>query len=229
LAADNRLTGQGERLADDFILSEAGAGALLLDVAAGAFDEDRQARLLALADSLSGTLGVEDVVPGMNNLMVAFHPLAVEAGEIRRRLVDGWRTAVATARAGREHRIDVVYGGPDLADFAAGLGLAADEVIGRHSGAVYLVAAIGAMPGFPYLSGLDPALSAPRRAVPRAGVPKGAVIVGGGQAGIMPITAPSGWHILGHTDFALFDPRRVPPATLAPGDVVRFVVAGVAR
>lgn len=229
MAADNRLTGQGERLADDFILSEAGAGALLLDVAAGAFDEDRQARLLALADSLSGTLGVEDVVPGMNNLMVAFHPLAVEAGEIRRRLVDGWRTAVATARAGREHRIDVVYGGPDLADFAAGLGLAADEVIGRHSGAVYLVAAIGAMPGFPYLSGLDPALSAPRRAVPRAGVPKGAVIVGGGQAGIMPITAPSGWHILGHTDFALFDPRRVPPATLAPGDVVRFVVAGVAR
>lgn len=216
-------------MADDFILSEAGAGALLLDVAAGAFDEDRQARLLALADSLSGTLGVEDVVPGMNNLMVAFHPLAVEAGEIRRRLVDGWRTAVATARAGREHRIDVVYGGPDLADFAAGLGLAADEVIGRHSGAVYLVAAIGAMPGFPYLSGLDPALSAPRRAVPRAGVPKGAVIVGGGQAGIMPITAPSGWHILGHTDFALFDPRRVPPATLAPGDVVRFVVAGVAR
>jgi KipI family sensor histidine kinase inhibitor len=229
LAVDNRLTGQGERLADDFILSEAGAGALLLDVAAGAFNEDRQARLLALADSLSGTHGVEDVVPGMNNLMVAFDPLAVEAGEIRRRLVDGWRTAAATPRAGREHRIDVVYGGPDLTDFAAGLGLAVDEVIGRHCGAVYRVAAIGAMPGFPYLSGLDPALSAPRRAVPRAGVPKGAVIVGGGQAGIMPITAPSGWHILGHTDFTLFDPRRVPPATLAPGDVVRFVVAGVTR
>lgn len=216
-------------MADDFILSEAGAGALLLDVAAGAFDEGRQARLLALADSLSGTHGVEDVVPGMNNLMVAFDPLTVEGGEIARRLVDGWRTAAATARAGREHRIDVVYGGPDLTDFAAGLGLAVDEVIGRHCSAVYRVAAIGAMPGFPYLSGLDPALAMPRRAVPRPGVPKGAVIIGGGQAGIMPITAPSGWHILGHTDFTLFDPHGVPPATLAPGDVVRFAVAGVTR
>lgn len=216
-------------MADDFILSEAGAGALLLDVATGAFNEDRQARLLALADSLFGTDGVEDVVPGMNNLMVAFDPLAVEAGEMARRLLDGWRTAVATARAGREHRIDVVYGGPDLADFAAGLGLTVDEVIGRHCGAVYRVAAIGAMPGFPYLSGLDPALSAPRRAVPRAGVPKGAVIVGGGQGGIMPITAPSGWHILGHSDFTLFDHRRDRPAMLAPGDVVRFAVAGVTR
>ncbi|PIP00710.1 5-oxoprolinase subunit PxpB [Pleomorphomonas carboxyditropha] len=217
-------------MADDFIISDAGTGALLLDVAGGgAFDEGRQARLLALADSLAGADGIDDVVPGMNNLMVAFDPLAIDAGAMQRRLADGWRIAAASGRAGRAHEIAVAYGGPDLRDFAASLGLTVDEVVKRHAGAVYKVAAIGAMPGFPYLSGLDPALATPRRAMPRQGVPKGAVIVGGGQAGIMPITAPSGWHILGHTDFTLFDPHRAAPATLMAGDTVRFIIAGVER
>ncbi|WP_370678098.1 5-oxoprolinase subunit PxpB [Pleomorphomonas sp. PLEO] len=217
-------------MANDFILSDAGIGALLLDVASGgAFDEERQARLLALAESLTGSDGVDDVVPGMNNLMVAFDPLTIDAGAMERRLVDGWRSAVARVGDGRTHDIAVVYGGPDIEGFAADLGLSVDEVAERHAGAVYRVAAIGAMPGFPYLSGLDPALAMPRRAVPRQGVPKGAVIVGGGQAGIMPITAPSGWHIVGHTDFELFDPHRAAPATLKPGDTVRFTIAGVRR
>lgn len=217
-------------MADDFTLSDAGTGALLLDVATGsAFDERWQARLLALAESLGGIDGVEDVVPGMNNLMVAFDPLTVDAGVMERRLADGWRSAVATGGIGRSHDIAVVYGGPDIEAFAIDLGLSVDEVVERHAGAVYRVAAIGAMPGFPYLSGLDPALATPRRAVPRQGVQRGAVIIGGGQAGIMPITASSGWHIVGHTDFTLFDPYRAAPATLAAGDVVRFSVAGVRR
>ena len=109
---------------DDFTLSDAGTGAFLFDVAAGrAFDEARQGRLLALADSLTGLHGVDDVVPGMNNLMVVFDPLVVEAGDIERRLVDGWRRATSAEGDGRPHDIAVVYGGPDLADFAAGLGL----------------------------------------------------------------------------------------------------------
>lgn len=217
-------------MADEFTLSDAGTGAVLFDVAcAGAFNEGRQARLLALAGSLAGCAGVEDVVPGMNNLMVTFDPLAVDVREIEHRLVEGWRSAVGSGAGGRLHDIPVVYGGPDIEAFANGLGLSLDEIVERHSGALYRVAAIGAMPGFPYLSGLDPALSTPRRAVPRQGVPKGAVIVGGGQAGIMPIKAPSGWHILGHTDFVLFDPHRASPATLKPGDTVRFTVAGVER
>lgn len=217
-------------MADEFILSDAGAGALLLDVAKGsAFDEGRQARLLALAENLSDAHGMEDVVPGMNNLMVTFDPLAIDAREIEWRLTEGWHRATPIEDSGRSHDIAVVYGGPDLQDFAAGLGLSADDVVDLHSAGAYRVAAVGAMPGFPYLSGLDPRLATPRRAVPRQGVPKGAVIVGGGQAGIMPITAPSGWHIFGQTDFTLFDPHRAAPATLRPGDRVRFTVAGVER
>ncbi|MCM5556873.1 5-oxoprolinase subunit PxpB [Pleomorphomonas sp. JP5] len=215
-------------MSDHFTISDAGIGALLLDVAGdGAFEEARQARLLALAESFAAVDGIDDVVPGMNNLMVVFDPLAIGAEEIGRRLADGWRKSTATIGEGRSHEIAVSYGGTDLAAFAAGLDLSVEDVVERHAAAVYRVAAIGAMPGFPYLSGLDPSLATPRRAVPRQGVPKGAVIVGGGQAGIMPITAPSGWHILGHTDFVLFDPHRAAPATLRPGDTVRFTVARV--
>lgn len=214
-------------MADEFTLSDAGTGALLFDVACGdAFDDGRQARLLALAASLAEHEGLDDIVPGMNNLMVTFDPLAIDVCEIEHRLVEGWRSAVGPRAGGRQHHdIPVVYGGPDIGALAVGLGLSVDDVVKRHSGAVYKVAAIGAMPGFPYLSGLDLSLAVPRRAVPRQGVPKGAVIVGGGQAGIMPITAPSGWHIVGHTDFALFDPHRASPAALAPGDTVRFIIA----
>lgn len=217
-------------MADEFILSDAGIGALLLDIAGGEpFDDVRQARLLALAESFAEVGGVEDVVPGMNNLMVTFDPLAIDAREIEWRLTEGWHRATPIEDSGRSHDIAVVYGGPDLQDFAASLGLSADDVVDLHSAGAYRVAAVGAMPGFPYLSGLDPRLATPRRAVPRQGVPKGAVIVGGGQAGIMPITAPSGWHILGQTGFTLFDPHRAAPATLRPGDRVRFTVAGVER
>lgn len=213
---------------DAFTITAAGAGALLLDVADGGFDERRQARLWAVAAAFGGESGVTDVVPGMNNLMVVFDPLAVDPEAMERRLAGLWQAARADDRAGREHVIPVVYGGADIAGFAARLGMGVDEVIERHAGGVYRVAAVGAMPGFPYLSGLDPALAMPRLAVPRQGVPKGAVIIGGSQAGIMPITAPSGWHIVGQTDFVLFDPTRAEPAALSPGDRVRFAIAGVA-
>lgn len=216
-------------MSDAFSITAAGAGALLIDVADGPFDEARQARLWALADTLDGAAGVSDVVPGMNNLMVAFDPLVVAPETMERRLADAWQAATADHRAGREHVIAVVYGGADIAGFAARLGMSVDEVIERHAGGAYRVAAVGAMPGFPYLSGLDPALATPRLAVPRQGVPKGAVIVGGSQAGIMPITAPSGWHILGQTEFVLFDPAGPEPAALAPGDRLRFEIAGVTR
>ena len=93
----------------------------------------------------------------------------------------------------------------------------------RHGAPLYSVAAVGAMPGFVYLSGLDPALAAPRLSAPRQAVPKGSVIIGGTQAGIMPVTAPSGWHILGRTPLDLFDPSRARPALFRPGDRIRFV------
>lgn len=207
-------------------ISPEGAGALLFDVAGPVFDASLQERIWVFADGLRPIPGVSEVAPGMNNLMVLFDPLRLDPDRLEAHMLSQWKTTIAAPAAGRLVEIPVVYGneGSDLAEVAASKGLTVERLVAMHAAPVYSVAAVGAMPGFVYLSGLDPALALPRRAVPRMGVPEGSVIIGGAQAGIMPLTAPSGWHILGHTDFHLFDPMREPPAALRAGDRIRFVV-----
>lgn len=212
-------------------ISAAGAGALLLDGATGVFDMETQHRVWAVASAMLHVDGVLETVPGVNNLMIVFDPLAIAPEDAEAALADLWDGVDPNGIAGREIEVPVVYGGADgedLAGLAEHAGFTVDEMIRRHSGATYIVAAIGAMPGFPYLVGLDPGLARGRRADPRMKVAEGAVIIGGTQAGIMPCTAPSGWHILGRTPLKLFDPARARPATLRPGDTVRFTVAGIA-
>ncbi len=206
-------------------LSMEGAGAILLDGADGVFSDAVQARIWAVAEAMLSVDGVAEAVPGMNNLMIVFDPLALKPGLAERRLLAAWHNIVPGDRPGREIEIPVVYGGAtgeDLEPLAAHAGLSVEQVISRHSRVVYSVAAVGAMPGFVYLSGLDPSLAMARRSVPRMKVEVGSVIIGGAQAGIMPVTAPSGWHIIGRTDFSLFDPGRMPPAACRPGDRIRF-------
>jgi KipI family sensor histidine kinase inhibitor len=53
-------------------------------------------------------------------------------------------------------------------------------------------------------------------------VPAGAVAIAGQQTAVYPLATPGGWHLIGHTGAALWDPQRQPPALLAPGDRVRF-------
>ena len=209
------------------ILSYEGPCALLLDGAAGApFSDAVQARIWQLAEQLRAMPGVTETVPGMNNLMTVFDPLVVDGAALEDAVNRAWAAADGSAISGETWDVPVRYGGddgPDLIEFAARKAISVEEVIARHSTPLYSVAAVGAMPGFVYLSGLDPSLAMPRLANPRNGVPVGSVIVGGAQAGIMPVTAPSGWHILGRTDLALFDPHRQRPAFFRPGDRIRFV------
>ncbi len=208
-----------------------GSGACLLDAAGATFDEAAQERVWATARAALGIEGVLETVPGMNNLMVVFDPLRVRSPALQDALRATWDRVEPEGIAGRTVEIPVVYGGArgeDLAGLAAHAGLSVDEAVRRHASGTYKVAAIGAMPGFPYLSGLDPVLAWGRRANPRARVAQGAVIIGGAQAGIMPVTAPSGWHIVGHTDTRLFDPLAADPVLLRPGDTIRFTVAGLA-
>ena len=207
-------------------VSAQGAGALLFDAAGPVFDPSLQERIWVFADTLKTLPGVREAAPGMNNLIVVFDPLQLDPDSLEAQMLLEWRRTRAAPAAGRLLDIPVVYGneGSDLAQVARQKGLTIERLVAMHTAPVYSVAAVGAMPGFVYLSGLDPALALPRRAVPRMGVPEGSVIIGGAQAGIMPLTAPSGWHIFGHTDFHLFDPLREPPAALRAGDRIRFVV-----
>ncbi|MBL0372674.1 5-oxoprolinase subunit PxpB [Rhizobium sp. KVB221] len=210
----------------DYVLSHEGPGALLLDAAESTFSDAVQEKVWRVAADLSRFSGVLETVPGMNNLMVVFDPLVADDMALSQAIRGLWEEADLQLPPGRIVDVPVIYGGEDgidLADFALAKAMPVEEIIRRHTAPLYSVAAVGAMPGFVYLSGLDPVLAAPRLANPRNGVPKGSVIIGGTQAGIMPVTAPSGWHILGRTSLDLFDPHRARPAYFKPGDRIRFV------
>ncbi len=123
----------------------------------------------------------------------------------------------------RSHTIEVVYDGEDLADVAAITGLPVEQVIQRHSRALYTVAFLGFSRSFPYLRGLDPTLHVPRRSTPRTEVPAGSVGIGAGFTGIYPMSSPGGWQLLGRTAAVMFDADQDPPSLLSPGDTVMFV------
>lgn len=211
-------------------VSAMGSGGILLDAAGSRFDTSVQRRIWATARAALAVDGVLEAVPGMNNLMLAFDPLRIHPAALGSDLLALWDASGPEARDGRSFEFPVVYGGAggeDLAGLAERTGVGIEEVVRRHSAATYTVAAVGGMPGFPYLSGLDPSLAWDRRFSPRGRVVEGAVIIGGAQAGIMPCTAPSGWHILGRTATRLFDPGAAEPVLLRPGDSIRFTVAGI--
>ncbi len=179
--------------------------------------------------------GVVDVVPAARTVLVR--------GDVRRRPV--WEAAVTrtaadlgTARAtgarhapaGRVVEIPVVYDGPDLADVARETGLSVEEVVARHLAGGpggYRVAFGGFVPGFAYVTGVDPRLHVPRLATPRTRVPAGAVALAGDFTAVYPDASPGGWRLLGTTPAVMFDVTRGRDAAalLGPGDAVRFVPA----
>jgi KipI family sensor histidine kinase inhibitor len=124
----------------------------------------------------------------------------------------------------RDHVIPVRYDGMDLEAVAAATNLTASQVVSIHSGRSYTVDLLGFVPGYAYMSELDPRLHLPRRPEPRPRVPAGSVAIAAAQTGIYPLETPGGWHIIGTTAAVMFDPARDPPALLAAGDVVRFEV-----
>jgi KipI family sensor histidine kinase inhibitor len=178
--------------------------------------------------------GLVDIAPAYATLALYYEPAAWldgNGGQPWRNFEAAVRAVLATPRvdaaiAPHIVEIPVCYGGdfgPDLDALAGHAKLEAAQVIKRHTASAYTVAMLGFAPGFPYLSGLDPALHMPRRATPRTRVPAGSVAIGGAQTGIYPSELPGGWQLIGRTPLALFDARRDPPSLLMPGDRVHFV------
>ncbi|HEY0660923.1 MAG TPA: 5-oxoprolinase subunit PxpB [Lysobacter sp.] len=209
-----------EALADDAWLLQFG----------DTIDAATNARVHALAATVRAPAPawLRDLVPGYASLGVFFDTTAVSADHARDWLL---RQVAALPDEGvveknqRTIEIPVVYGGefgPDLESAAMELGLSPQTLAQRHAAGEYVVAMIGFAPGFPYLSGLDPALALPRLATPRTLVPAGSVAIGGAQTGIYPRESPGGWRLLGRTPLTLFDPYRTMPALLSPADRVRF-------
>jgi KipI family sensor histidine kinase inhibitor len=202
-----------------------GESALVVTLA-GTASIEVQRRVWRLAHEASGWEGVADAVCGDGNLTLITDPEA-SFGRLEERL----RAACDAPRAtdfepGRLVEVQVDYSGdcgPDLALVAAHAGLSEREAIECHAGAEYVVYFLGFLPGFAYLGGLDSRLHVPRRRDPRTAVAAGSVAIGGALTGIYPFRTPGGWHVIGRTRAALFEPQRAPAALLAPGDRVRFV------
>jgi KipI family sensor histidine kinase inhibitor len=189
-------------------------------------DPALNARVLALDPRAAALPGVVETVPTYRSLLVHYDPAATGFAALADALL-----ALSEERSeeggvpGRAWRVPVVYGGAfgiDLDDLAARHGLDPDEVIARHAAPEYRVYMIGFAPGYAYLGGLDPALATPRRESPRMRTPAGTIAIGGVQASVASIEAPSGWHLLGRTPVRAFMPGRDPIFVLRPGDRVRF-------
>jgi KipI family sensor histidine kinase inhibitor len=193
---------------------------------------DDVARALAALDA-APLAGVTDLVPAFASITAAYDPLRVAPAEVAAWLARGCAAApVGGPRPRRRLEIPVLYDeaeAPDLAPLAAEKGLSVARFVALHTAPAYRCAMLGFRPGFPFLSGLDPALAAPRLPTPRTTVPAGAVGIGGAQTGIYPSAGPGGWRLVGRTPLRLFDPGRAAPFLVEPGDEVRLVPIDRAR
>lgn len=210
-------------------LSPLGDSAVLISLGEHIDDATaRQIRAIAAQIEADPPTGTIDVVPAFASVAVFYdsaHGLEFSqfTADLEERVARARHATVATAT--RKIEIPVCYGGefgPDLEAVAQHAGMKPEAVIAAHSGADYLVHAIGFVPGFPYLGGLPPRLATPRRATPRPAVPAGSVGIGGSQTGVYPFSTPGGWNLIGRTPAVLFDVTRPEPALLEAGDRVRF-------
>lgn len=190
-------------------------------------DPQTSRRVLALDRALMDKtiVGVRETVPTYRSLLVHYDPVQIGFAELSNCVSS--LAGLETAETGktRRWRVPVVYGGEygvDLDEVARIHEITADEVIARHAGGDYLVAMIGFTPGFAYLSGLDSSIATPRHPSPRAYTPAGTISIGGVQACVQCLAAPSGWHLLGRTPVRTFQPGRDPVFLMEPGDAVSF-------
>src|SRR5690625_4561859 len=113
---------------------------------------DTSMQIQALARGLldASPAGLIDVIPGYVNLLVEYDSFVTN--EARLRMILSSVEAEASSQS-RHVEIPVRYDGPDLESAAAAPNMTPDELVRRHSGADYLVHAIGFTPGFPYKIG----------------------------------------------------------------------------
>jgi inhibitor of KinA len=210
-----------------FLIQPAGDAALLVQLPE-VIDPDVNAWCVALADAVmrSGANPIVEAVVGYCSVTVYFDPVQVDCAGLAREI----RVAAAglsggAAPQGKHVDVPVAYGGtfgPDLEAVAQFARCSAQEVIARHTARRYRVYLVGFVPGFAYMSVVDPGIAAPRRSTPRTSVPAGSVAIAGPQTGIYPASTPGGWNIIGRTRLRPFDASRPEPSLFKAGDTVSF-------
>jgi len=186
-------------------------------------DEMANRRATAFVRDLASAeiAGVLEVVPSLVSVLLRYDPLKIRysdlAGDIRLTL-----QVLGDEGSGAERTVVVRFDGPDLEEVATALKVSPDAFVRRHNEKPLRVLATGFAPGFVYCGFHDEALVLPRRSAVRPLVKAGAVLFAAGQTAIAATDIPTGWHVIGHTDFANFDPQTEPPTLLRAGDMIRF-------
>jgi len=171
--------------------------------------------------------GVLEVCPTLVSVLLIYDPEKTEFMElcsnIRMALSDLGRNIKVKEKS---FEISITYGGllgPDLEDAASQCSLSVADFINAHNGANLHVLATGFAPGFVYCGLHKPQLHIPRRTKLHNKVAPGSVLFAAGQTAITATHVPTGWSVIGHTDFSNFDANKQPPTTLRPGDGIKFV------
>lgn len=186
------------------------------------------ARVQSLAQALieQPFRGMKELVPTYRSLSIYFDPLTVDLPALQARLkADLAKPFAAEQTGGREVRVPVCFGGefgPDLGDVAEHTGMTEDEVVKCYCDSPLYCYMNGFTPGFPYLGGMNPALTTPRLKTPRELIPANSVAIGGAQAGAYSIASPGGWRIIGRIPYDLYDPQRDPAVAITSGLWVKF-------
>lgn len=171
---------------------------------------------------------ITDIVPAFQRVCVHYDPVALLRAGLDPKT---WMTELVDLHYQPRqwndvtiHEIPICYAlGLDVSAVAKQLAMSETELMHQHVAANYRVAMIGFAPGFPYMTGLPPALQLPRRSTPRTKVPAGSVAIAENLCGIYPKALPGGWHVIGRTPLTLFDPQRPAPCLLHAGDKIRFL------
>jgi len=206
-------------------VSSIGDKALLIDVL-GDLTIKAQRKIWAMARACQQWEEVAETIPGMANLLLVLTQIPAPSHALIERIHAVWDLTQELDIKGKTVEIPVTYGGDKATDLAALCdysGLKDHEIIRLHYSTMYRVFALGSVPGFGYLYGLDARLYMPRKQIPVLNMPKGCVIIGGMQTGIAMLTGPNGWHSIGHAEISMFEPQATPPTLLGQGDNVRFV------
>ena len=185
----------------------------------------RRVRALDRAMRRQPPVGVIETSPAYCSLLVHYDCLVTSFAALVL-TIDALNEGIdCIAGSGCVWRVPVTYGsefGFDLEEMSRTIDLPPQEIIQRHLAGDYEVFMVGFLPGFTYLGGLDPALTVPRRPIPRQKVPPGAIVIGGMQTAIGSIEGPSGWHVVGRTPFRAFSAARDSVVLIEPGDRILF-------
>lgn len=175
----------------------------------------------------SNIKAIVEVIQSINSLLIIYNENNISFFELKHLLetLKNTKTPVTQQDNRKKWQIPVCYHenfGIDLRFIAEKKRLEIPEIIAFHTSAIYDVYAIGFLPGFLYLGGLDERLHIPRKETPRLRIQKGAVGIGGMQTGIYPKSSPGGWQILGNSPVNFFDVTQSNPCFAKAGDQIQF-------